>query len=188
MKTKMLALVMIAILPLFSVPTEAAVRSYSKGQILKEIAAWQEDIKDFEDLEDKGTKIRRDWLFRLQFLIERRYDGSENSLQRILKFMVELDKKGEQHEKSDDLLLNQRLLEAIEKVREKHEPLWMFVQSYVEDVDPTNPPTIDEFSKSRDYINNFQGVSAKRISSDELEALLESLDQPFNEKVEYNFK
>ncbi len=161
-----------------TVTAYSAIPSVAKTQILKDFAEWQSDIDDFEDLTETETQVKRDWLFRLQFLIERRYDGNENSILRILKFMVELDSKQQNSKKNTETLLTERLIEALEKSREPNEPLWAFVKAYVDDVNPLDPPTLDQFTKSRDYINRFQGIAAKRISPEDLEILLEKLERP----------
>lgn len=155
----------------------ARAKSFTKTELLREISEWQEEITEFEDLTDKDSQVKQDWLYRMQFLIERRYDGSEPSLLRILKFMIELDGTSENKNSSADSVLTQRLVEAIEKIREPNEPLWLFIRDYIDEVSAISPPTIDEYSRLRDYINNYQGVAARRLSPEELEKLLESQDQ-----------
>lgn len=155
-------------------------QSPDKKSLIQELNNWRDEVEDFEDKNDRNTTMKLDLLYRLTFLVERRYDGSEASLIRILHFMGELDDQGEKNPEEKEFV--QHLLEAIDKARERQEPLWLFIKTYVDDSEIMKPKSFDKFSQEREYINNFENERAKSLSDDEIEALRAQLGEPIENK------
>lgn len=154
-------------------------KSPTRTELVAHLSDWQEEIRDLEELSDKRVRAKADFVYRLRFLVERRYDGSEASLLRILKFMKELDGRPQPGELAAATVEEKRfidqLIKAVEEVRERHEPLWVFVKTFT---DSTSLGSIDleEFAKGRDYINNYEAVPARILSKNDVDELFTEME------------
>lgn len=150
----------------------------SKAELLEGIQNWRRVLKNIPGTDLRENDLQQEFLFRLQFLSERRYEGSDASLIRLLDFMKELEDRPSNMSSSALSPFLEILLKSIKEVREAQEPLWPYIQQFMVDNSLKNPVAFEDTVKQRDYINQFETQSARVMSQEEINQYFISMELP----------
>jgi hypothetical protein len=121
-----------------SLSAKAAAPVRTKTELLAEITNWRDQI-----IKEEIAPEAFEWSYRLQFLVERRFDGSEASILRLLEFDRELS------EDQDRKWLTS-MIESIKELKEPEESTWTLIRGFLEMSDFENPLSPDEFMNLRE--------------------------------------
>lgn len=155
----------------------------SKVELLDGIQHWRKILKNIPGPDLRENDLQQEFLFRLQFLVERRYEGTDASFVRILDFMKELEGHPSNLSSSSLNAFLEILIKSIKEIREAQEPLWPYIQQFMVDNSLKNPVNFEETVKQRDYINQFETVSAARLNHEEINQYFISLEIPVPTKI-----
>ncbi len=146
----------------------AASRPLSKNELLDGVQNWRKILKNIPSPEARENDLQQEFLFRLQFLVERRYDGTDESLLRLLQFMRELEERPSNMSSSALNGFLEILIRSLKEVREPQEAMWPYIQQFMVDNSLQRPVAFEETVKQRDYLNQFESLSAKQMSAEEI--------------------
>lgn len=153
-------------------------RPLSRSELLEGIQNWRKILKNIPGNDAHENDLQQEFLFRLQFLCERRYEGNDASLIRIIDFMKELESHPSNISSSALTPFLEILVKSIKEIREAQEPLWPFVQQFMVNNSLKNPVSFEETVKQRDYLNQFETVSAARLTHEDINQYFISLEVP----------
>lgn len=141
-------------------PGSVWANALSKPELLQAVKEWRTILKANPPLDARENDLQQEFLFRLQFFVERRYDGTDTSLIRILEFYLELENHPTNISHSSLGPFLQILARSAKEVREPQEPLWPFIQQFMVDNSLANPTSFEESVRQRDYLNKYETLKA----------------------------
>lgn len=161
-----------------SEPVHAANRPLSKIELLEGIGNWRQILRAMPTKDLLENDLQQDFLFRLQFAVERRYDDTDAGLVRLLVFMKEIE---DQPSNSSALSLSpflDILIRSVKEIKEPQDALWPYIQQFMVDNSLRNPVSFEETIKQRDYFNQFETVPASALNAEEINLYFIATESP----------
>lgn len=145
---------------LLAFPGTVWANALSKPELLLAVKEWRTILKANPPIDARENDLQQEFLFRLQFFVERRYDGTDSSLIRILDFYLELENHPTNISHSSLGPFLQILTRSVKEIREPQEPLWPFIQQFMVDNSLASPTSFEESVRHRDYLNKYETLKA----------------------------
>ncbi len=178
--SKVLVFALSFVLATLTLVTEvkAQARALSKPELLEGIQHWRNILRNIPGSDLRENDLQQEFLFRLQFFIERRYEGNDGSMIRILEFMQDIENQPINLSSSSLGPFLGILIKSLKEAREPQEELWPYVQQFMVDNSLRNPVAFEDTLKQRDYFNQFETVSARRLSAEEINQFFIVMETP----------
>lgn len=164
--------------------TPRTAEALSKSRLVNELKIWADENEKEPRLDPLEKDLRKEFIFRLRFQTERRYDGSDASLLRILNFMKELEESPQNRSLSQMNDFLGELIRCIQMNREPAEPLFSFLKTYAKTSGLVNPQKSEEYALGRAYLNGSESRGAQDLNDEDWIALGELYDQARAEPTE----
>jgi hypothetical protein len=157
---------------------QASTHNLSKTELLDGIQNWRNVLKNIPSADARENDLQQEFLFRLQFLVERRFEGNEASLIRLLEFMKEIEDQPINLSSSTLSPFLEVLIRNIKEIREAQQDLWPFIQQFMVDNSLKNPAAFEETLRQRDYFNKYETVAAGTMTAEEINQFFISMEIP----------
>jgi hypothetical protein len=145
---------------------------------LSELKNWREKTAERQDLEDREKDLRLQFIHRLIFQVDRKYQGED--LKSFFAFAIKDMRLTDQMKINQSLGSIEIFLEslelAIQEILEPRESVVSLIQDFTDFSGISEPANVDEFAAHRSYFDGKKSIRARDL---DLEVAGEIPDQDF---------
>jgi hypothetical protein len=154
----------------------ARAHAENRFDVVHSLQAWQQHTSVREDLEDREKDLRLQFIQRLIFQTERKYQ--EDSLKEFyiqtLNEMVQTDEHLSNRSFGRTTAFLEGLSASLDELLEKNENVITFIETFTDYSGIQEPVSVSEFAETRSYFN---GKSMMSATEPDLNATAASIDQ-----------
>lgn len=147
----------------------ARAHAESRLEVLEAMQAWKFETSNRLDLEDREQDLRIDFINRLIFQTERKYqeESLKEFLLKTLKEMISTDQRAQNQSFATMNDFLESLQISLSTLIEKNEKPLVFIENFTEFSGITEPASPDEFSETRSYYDGKNIAAAHTMTVDE---------------------